>query len=152
MEDSMTADESIKERDPSVGTRKTNTQVSVYVRWARRGYLLFAGAFAIGVAIQVFIAGMSVFVDPANWSMHASFVHVLELLTIVMLVLAFLGRLPRRLKLIPVALFLLIGVQYATALGFRGSVVAAIHPVNALVIFWISVSSARQAWPWGQTR
>lgn len=119
------------------------------IRWARRGYVLFAGTFVIGVAIQVFIAGMAVFVDPVNWGIHAGFVHVLEILSLAMLVLAFLGRLPRELKSFPVVLFVLIGVQYATALGFSNSVVAAIHPVNALVIFWGAVSTTRRAWPWG---
>lgn len=121
-------------------------QVSAYVRWGQRGYVLFGGLFIVGVMIQVFIAGMAVFVDPANWSLHASFVHYIELLTLIMLVLAFFGRLSRVLKITPIALFLLIGVQYATALGFSGSLVAAVHPVNALVIFGIAVITTHRAW------
>lgn len=121
-------------------------QLSAFVRWARRGYVLFAGLFVVGVMIQVFIAGMAVFVDPTNWSLHATFVHAIELLTIVMLVLSFLGRLSRWLKLAPVILFLFIGIQYATALGFSDSVVAALHPVNALVIFGTGVVTTQMAW------
>ena len=116
------------------------------VRWARRGFVLFSGLFAVCVVIQVFIAGMAVFVDPANWNLHTAFIHVFELLPLVMLVLAFLGRLPRTLKWLPVGLWVLIMVQYATAEGFSASLVAAIHPVNALVIFWLAVFTTRRAW------
>ena len=121
-------------------------RISARVRWARRGFALFAGALVIGVLIQVFIAGMAVFVDPADWSLHASFVHIIEWFPLVMLVLAFLGELSRELKLLSVVLFVLIIVQYATALGFNGSIVAAIHPVNALVIFWIATVTIQRAW------
>jgi putative tricarboxylic transport membrane protein len=116
------------------------------VRLVRGGYVLFAGLFVVGVLIQVYIAGMAVFVNPARWNLHASFVHVIEWIPLVMLVLSFPGRLPRELKLLPVGLFVLIIVQYATALGFSDSLVAAIHPVNALVIFGVAVVTTRRAW------
>jgi hypothetical protein len=123
-----------------------DSQLSGRVRWARCGFVLFSGLFAICVVIQVYIAGMAVFIDPANWDLHTTFIHIFELLPIIMLVLAFAGQLPRRLKWLPVGLFLLIIVQYATAEGFPDSLVAAIHPVNALVIFWIGVITTRMAW------
>jgi hypothetical protein len=123
-----------------------DSQLSGRVRWARRGFVLFSGLFAICVVIQVFIAGMAVFVDPANWNLHTTFVHIFELLPLVMLVLAFIGGLPRTLKWLSVGLFVLILVQYATAIGFSASLVAAIHPVNALVIFWLAVFTTRRAW------
>jgi hypothetical protein len=121
-------------------------RVPIRVRWARRGFVLFAGAFVIGVLIQIYIAGMAVFIDPANWNLHANFVHVIEWLPLVMLVLAFLGQLSRDLKLLPVVLFALIIVQYATALGFSGTLVAAIHPVNAVVVVGIAAMTTRRAW------
>ena len=121
-------------------------QVSTRVRWSRYGYLLLAGIFVVCVVVQVFIAGMAVFVDPANWSLHMTFVHVFEFLLIPILVLAFLGQLPRDLKWLPVVFWTLIGLQYATAEGFSASLVAAIHPVNALVIFWLSVFMTRRTW------
>lgn len=42
--------------------------------------------------------------------------------------------------------WVLVGLQYATAEGFSASLVAAIHPVNALVIFWLAVFVTRRAW------
>lgn len=89
---------------------------------------------------------MAVFVRPANWSLHADFVQLFGLLLPIMLLFALLGRLSRRLKLAPVGLFGLIDVQYITALGFPDSVVAAIHLVNALVIFVLAAKTTRQAW------
>lgn len=115
------------------------------VSWARYGYVLSTGLFAVGVLAQVFLAGMAVFVDPANWSLHRGFVHVVELLLFPMLVFAFLGALPRSLKLVPVGLFILIALQYATASAF-GSAVAALHPVNAVVIFLVAVVAIGRAW------
>ena len=88
---------------------------------------------------------MAVFVDPARWSLHRGFVHLLELLLLPMLVFAFPGSLPRSLKLVPVGLFLLIGLQYATASAF-GSAVAAFHPVNAVVIFLVAAWAMERAW------
>lgn len=115
------------------------------VAWSRYGYVLVAGVFATCVLVQVYVAGMAVFVDPANWSLHAGFVHAFEPLLPVMLVLAFLGRLPRRLKLAPVGLFVLVSVQYATASAF-GSMVAAVHPVNAVAIFLLALLATGRAW------
>ena len=116
------------------------------VAWARYGYVVVAGVFAACVLVQVYVAGMAVFVDPANWSLHAGFVHAFEPLLPVLLILAFLGGLPRRLKLAPVGLFALVSVQYATASAF-GSMVAAVHPVNAVAIFLLALLTARRAWP-----
>lgn len=117
------------------------------VRWARRGYVLFAGGFVVCVAIQVFIAGMAVFVNPARWSTHLSFVHVFEFIPFIMVALALVGQLPRDLKLLPVGLWVLIAIQYITGetLGF-GSIIAALHPVNALLIFWLGVVTTKRAW------
>lgn len=121
-------------------------QLQPRVRWSRRGYTLFSGAFVIGVLIQVYLAGMAVFIDPTYWGLHTTFVHILELSPIIMFIFAFLGRFSREMKLLPVGLFALIFVQYATAITFTGSMVAALHPVNALVMFGLAVSSTHRSW------
>lgn len=115
------------------------------VSWARYGYVLMGGIFAVCVLAQTYIAGMAVFVDPANWELHRTFVHLFEPLLVLLLGFAFAGKLPRRLKLVPVGLFLLLSVQYATASMF-GSSVAALHPVNAVVIFVVTVVATKRAW------
>lgn len=111
-------------------------------RVARVLYALLASAFVGCVAVQVFLAGMGAF--GADWDRHTAFVHVLELLALPMIPAALVGRLSWGLTLLPGGLLVLIGAQYA----FANSVVpaAALHPVNALLIFVSSMFAARRAW------
>ena len=117
---------------------------SVRVRWARRGYLALAWVFVACVAAQVFFAGMATFVDAARWRWHTSFVHAFELLPLLMLPLAFLARAPAAMRWLTGALFALIWLQYLTA--NIGGIAAALHPVNALIIFWVAVYLGQRAW------
>lgn len=113
--------------------------------WARFGYLLFAGLFALGVLAQVFLAGLAIFVDASYWARHTTFVHLLEPTLLVWLIVGAVSRLSTTLKLIPLGVYVLIVVQYATA-NLPGSVVAAFHPVNALVMFLVVLVALRGAW------
>lgn len=121
-------------------------QLPTRVRWARGGYVVIAGLFVIGIVSQVFIAGMAVFGAPANWSLHASFVLVVVWMPLVMLVLAFLGQLSRKLKLLSLVLIVLPLVQFPTALISSDALVGALHVVNALVLFGLAVVTVRRAW------
>lgn len=115
-------------------------------RFARVAYLVLAWLLVASIAYQVFLAGMAVFVDPINWARHVQFVHLFEMLPVLLLGLAFAGRMPKKrgLYLGPILLFALLGLQHAFA-GAGRSVVAALHPVNALVIFWGGVVLAQRA-------
>ncbi|MFC6763824.1 DUF6220 domain-containing protein [Natrinema soli] len=114
--------------------------------WGRYGYCTLAGLFAACVLVQTYIAGMAIFVDPANWGLHRTFIHLFEIVPILMVLVAFLGRLSWPLRLFPIGLFALISVQYATAHAF-GSMATAIHPVVAVVIFWLAVVATKRSWP-----
>ena len=70
------------------------------------------------ITVQVFLAGMGVFMSPRYFQNHASFVHLFEWIPVFMLVSAFAGRLSRGLRWKTVGLWGLIAVQYATA-NFR---------------------------------
>lgn len=83
----------------------------------------------------MFFAGVGVF--GADWAWHQSFVHLLELLPLLMIPAAFLGRLSWGLRLLPFGLVILMGVQYATA---NAAIPAALPPVNALLIFLLGVA------------
>lgn len=124
-------------------TQATVPTVSERPRWAVTAYRVLGVLFAVAVTVQIFLAGLAVFVDPARWQWHTSFVHAFELLPVIMLIIAFAGRLPSRLRWAAVAQFLLIGAQYATA--HSGGSVAAAHPVIAMLIFWLAVTSVRWA-------
>jgi hypothetical protein len=125
---------------PKRGT--TISRLSVPVRLARIGYALLSSVFVACVLVQVFFAGMGAF--GANWSWHLTFAHFLELPPLLMMPLAFLGRLPWGLRLLPLGLVVLIGVQYAIA--DVAVPTAALHPVNGLLIFWVSLLIVRRAW------
>jgi hypothetical protein len=116
--------------------------LSVTVRLARLSYAFLSSTFVAGVLIQVFFAGMGAF--GADWSYHLTFVHLLEPVPLLMVPVAFVGRLPWGLRLLPLALVFLIGVQYA----FANAIVpaAALHPVNGFLILLTSLFIARRAW------
>ncbi|MBA2782345.1 MAG: hypothetical protein H0T74_05420 [Rubrobacteraceae bacterium] len=125
---------------PKRGT--TMTRRSVPVRLARIGYALLSSVFVACVLVQVFFAGMGAF--GADWAWHLTFAHFLELPPLLMIPMAFVGRLPWALRLLPFGLVVLVGAQYAFANAAVPT--AALHPVNALVIFWMSLFIARRAW------
>ncbi|WP_313692161.1 DUF6220 domain-containing protein [Halorarum halobium] len=126
-------------------TRETTTARSRPVAWARLGYVLVAAVFTCCVLAQTYLAGIAVFVDPANWRLHAGFVHLFEPLLLVLLLLGLVGRLPRFPKLAPAGLFALVSAQYATA-SMSDSLVAAVHPVNAVLIVLVSALATGRAW------
>lgn len=126
---------------PPNGRAKT-TRLSGPVRIARTFYAVLSSVFVAGVLTQVFFAGMGAF--GADWSWHLTFVHFLEPLPLLLAPVAFLGRLSWSLRLLPLALLFLIGAQYAFANVAVPA--AALHPVNGVLIFLISLFMARRAW------
>lgn len=94
------------------------------------------------VTLQTFLAGMAVFTDPSHWKDHTLFVHLFEYLPLLMLILAFTGKLPNALRWKSATLFALIFAQYFTA-NVPGA--GAVHPVLALVMFWLTLSVARES-------
>ncbi len=131
-----------KNKNAYEATAAKATGVPAYARVGGLLYALLASVFFACVSVQVFYAGMGAF--GADWSWHLTFVHLLEPLPLLMTPMAFVGRLPWGLRLLPIGLLVLIGAQYALANTTVPA--AALHPVNALLIFWISLHVARRAW------
>jgi Family of unknown function (DUF6220) len=125
---------------PKEGTKIIG--LSVPVRLARVGYTVLSSIFVACVLVQVFFAGMGAF--GADWSLHLTFAHFLGLPPLLMAPMAFAGRLLWGLRLLPLGLLVLIGVQYAFANAAVPA--AALHPVNALLIHCLSLLTARRAW------
>jgi len=111
---------------------------------ARRLFVGLAGLLAVGVAVQVFLAGLAIFADPGWWGMHRTFVHAIEAVVLLLLALSFPSRLPASLRWFGAAPLALIAVQYAT-IELGVPVVAALHPVNAFLIFGLAVELAGRA-------
>jgi hypothetical protein len=134
-----TAQVGVPEKPPRKVVR---VRVFLTARLARVFYAFLSSALAAGVLFQVFFAGMGAF--GADWSYHMTLAHFLGFLPLLMVPAAFVGRLPWALRLPPLVLVLLIGVQYA--LAHAAVPAAALHPVNGFLILLTSLFIARRSW------
>jgi hypothetical protein len=118
------------------------------VKISRTIYLIAASIFLIGVALQVFLAGMVVVALEMGWSSHRDLGHGLALPLLVMLVSVYLGRMPRRTKWLTWLLFFVYAIQADVLIFLRSSmpVLSAFHPVLALVDVVLAVMLVNQAW------
>jgi membrane-bound metal-dependent hydrolase YbcI (DUF457 family) len=117
------------------------------VKWTRILYLSAAWLFPAAMLIQVFLVGLSLFTGQAYWSTHREVGHSLAVLPLLLVMLAYLGRLPRSEKLLIWLLFGVYLVQAEVFAAIRDSVplLAAFHPVLALVLFALAIIIALRA-------
>jgi hypothetical protein len=113
------------------------------VRWSRIGLIGASWLYAACIAVQVFLAGLSIFDAASHWSDHTSFGQSIGIVPVLMLLLALVGRTSVVSIILSAAVFLLYGLQYAFANTDNGSV-AALHAVNALLMFWLTTIIAQQ--------
>ena len=121
--------------------------ITVARSFARRALPWVSGFFVACALLQVFLAGLGVFDNPASFLTHRDFGYTIGMLTLVILVLALVGREPKRI----VGLSALLLVQFALQSIFilqRGSnnAVAALHPVNGFLILLVAVLITRWSW------
>ncbi len=116
------------------------------VALARSAYSWVAWLFAAAAVVQVFLAGLGVFDDPGRFATHREFGYLIGWFTLVLLVLAVVGRLGRLLIALPVLLGVLFALQSVFVL-LRESApfIAALHPVNGFLIILVTVVAAREA-------
>lgn len=112
------------------------------MRHARRAYIVLAWTLLACILVQVFLAGLGIFVSGEHWASHRTFVHVFELVPVLLFALSFPARLRGLPRWLPAVVFALIALQYATVAA-RPSVVAALHPVNAVLLAWAAFRLAR---------
>ena len=101
--------------------------------------VLFFGLAVIylaGVVVQFFLAGLGTF-GATSFDAHQAFGLVLALLTLILLVLAVVGKVPRLLILLSVALLGLNVLQMFLA-QVDVDEIAALHVVNALAIVFVA--------------
>ena len=107
---------------------------------SRRIYLGFAALFAIGVFAQAFFAGAMILISNDWRPWHIGIGHLLSspipLIPLLLIILSFVGRLPRGDKWLTFLLFVLALLQ-PFMLYFRGMLplLGALHPANALLLF-----------------
>lgn len=112
---------------------------------ARVLYLVTAWVFVAFIFVQVFHAGYALLVETGNWSRHVNFGHVIVLPVMAMIPLSLIGWIHWRHPVLSILLFGLYTLQYIFLYGVEGSA-RALHPVNALVIFYTATHVAQHAW------
>jgi mercuric ion transport protein len=121
----------------------------------RRVHAAVAIVFVVAIIVQVFLAGAAIanLGGSGNFETHIEFGYTwIGLAALALLVTALAARRPRREVGIALALLLLYIVQTILP-GFRASAswVAALHPVNALLLFALASWYARRAWQAGMS-
>jgi hypothetical protein len=115
------------------------------VKGLRIVFATAAWLFLAGVITQVFLAGASLF-GLTDWTTHRGLGWTLGPAPILLLVLALLARVGRRTVLLTIGLAVATVIQPELALARdTDPVVAAFHPVNALVVFWLAWVVARRS-------
>ena len=114
---------------------------------SRFAYMIFAWLFVFGVLVQVFFAGMVVVARQTNWENHIGLGHTLALPLILMLITAYLGKLPGRMQRLNWLLLAVYILQADVLIFLRASapVLSALHPVLALLDFALGAALASLA-------
>lgn len=114
-----------------------STRLDIRITRVRLAFRILAWLYVCGLFGQVFLAGLAVWGE-GPWDWHKNFVHILEFIPIIMAGLAFVGRLPSRMRWLTIVAVVQIAMQYALVKSGIGAV-SALHAVNALLLFWVAV-------------
>jgi hypothetical protein len=111
---------------------------------SRAALAAVAWIFVVMVVVQVFLAGIGLF-GSGDMGAHVEFGYLVVMMPILVLIAAAVAR-AGRLAWISVGLVVL-GIVQSILPWFRDTVpfVAALHPVNALALFWLGLFVARRA-------
>lgn len=118
-------------------------------RWGRIVFISVTGLLLAAIALQVFLAGVSIFVSAMWWQIHMLTGTLIAILPMLLIGLSLLGRLPRTYLLASVLLLGQVFLQFAfIEIGEHAGApwVAALHPVNALAIFLVGLLLFQNAW------
>ena len=114
------------------------------VRAARYAFAVLALAFAAGIVLQVFFIGLGLFAGSENLVLHTTFGWILHLAPLLVLIAAALAGAGRTRILQAVALVVVVWiVPILAAVRADLPMIAALHPVGALIAFVLSLVVAR---------
>jgi hypothetical protein len=121
---------------------------------ARTIHLIAAWLLVACILVQVFLAGLGVFRDPATFRTHAEFGYLWEWLAVILVIAAIAGRLGRFQIGGAILLIVLLAFQSVfIAVRATQPTVAALHPVNGFVIGIVAFVMAWRAWQaWREAR
>lgn len=116
---------------------------------SRYSYLVLAALFLIGILTQVFFVGLSLLGGRSSWNVHVGLGHGLGLFALLMVILAYTGRMARPVKPLTWLNFVIYILLADVVVFLRGEApfVAALHPVLAVILFGVAgtlVNLARQ--------
>ena len=112
-------------------------------------WLFLAGVvlYLAAVLFQVFLAGMALFSADQDFELHRYLGYLIHLSPIPLVLVAVVAKVGSRLLAWTAALFVVQGVQpLLPLLRADAQWAAALHPVLALVVFWLGVTIGLQAW------
>ena len=116
------------------------------VRGARYAFAALAWAFVAGVVLQVFFIGLALFAGSENLELHITLGWILHLFPILILAAAAVARAGRTRILQVTALVVTVFILPILALLRADTpVAAALHPVAALLAFWLAIVVASEA-------
>jgi hypothetical protein len=122
-------------------------KASARIRSVRFIYGLLALGYFVCVILQVFFAGLGVFVNADDLQLHRIFANYFEFGSIIMFLLSFFGRIRGGLRWYTLGLFVLTTLQHLTVRDFSGSF-RALHTIDALLLFGISILLMKRSWSW----
>jgi hypothetical protein len=115
-------------------------------RAARYAYLVLAWLVVLGILLQVLFIGLGLFAGSENIETHRAFGWIVHLLPIPLVLAAALSRAGRRHWVWALALAAVVFVVPILALMSDAPTIAALHPVGAVVAFWLAVVVAQNSW------
>jgi hypothetical protein len=123
---------------------------------AQKIYRIMNFLVVIGVALQFFFVGMTVVARQMDWEAHTAVGHIIFLPILIMVIAAFVGKADRGLKRKTIILLVIYLIQADFIIFLRDStslpllVVAAFHPVLAIVIGALAGGLLRETAPGGK--
>ena len=117
------------------------------VSGARYVYLAMVWIYVAGILLQVFLIGVALFGAHHDFEPHIALGWILHLVPILLLIVAAVARVGSRLLWWTTALLVVQFIQPILAtLREDQPVLAAFHPVLALIIFWLAFTIGLKAW------
>ena len=114
---------------------------------ARNAYVVVAALFIVGLAAQVFLAGLGVFDSPTAFATHRDVGYMLTAVPVLLLVLGLVGGLGRRMAIVAAVIFGLFILQSVfVAMRDSSPAIAALHPLNGFLIVLLAIALVREAW------
>jgi hypothetical protein len=136
------------EGDGPRGMFALDQEVGMVRKYARIGFVAAVWLFVACAVGQVFLAGIGVFGLPAgDFTAHSNWGYTFGYLTLVILILAIVGRFPRRMIGLSALLLVLFSLQSVfVAIRADYPTVAALHPLNGFLILLVAIVLGRDGW------